>query len=219
MDLNVLEREIKKSKQMLYDSKLLNAALKGKLTSELYKGFLQETYHYVKNTSRFYAAAACRLKDEYEEVRKNLLLYAAEENGHEKYLLNDLKVLGIDPNTTRKSEPLVATEALNGFHYYLATFGNPLGILGNIYAIEGFSNDAAGIAAKSIMEALGLRKNAVTFLVSHAAFDIKHFRNAEAIIQKFINQPDDERSVIFCARGALELYASMYDSIYEHYQN
>ncbi len=219
MDLNVLEREIMKSKQMLYDCRLFNSAMKGKLTSELYKGFLQETYHYVKNTSRFYAAAASRLREEYEEVRKKLLQYAAEENGHEKYLLNDLKFLGVDPDTVIKSEPLVATEALNGFHYYLTTFGNPLGIWGNIYAIEGFSDDAAGVAAKSVMQSLGLGKNAVTFLTSHSAFDIKHFRNAKTVIEKFVNQTDDKRSVIFCARAALELYAYMYDSIYVHYQN
>ncbi len=220
MDITALEKQIEKSKKKLYSTGLYQDALNGKMTQGKYRGFLQETYHYVKNASRFYAAAASRLEEQYEDMRKELLLYAAEENGHEKYLLNDLEALGIDPRAVRDSDPLVATAALNGFHFYITTYGNPLSIWGNIYAIESFSDEAAGPAAKSIMHSLRLRDDAVTFLTTHSSSDPVHSRHspgARMIIEKFINSPEDEKAVIFCARGALELHANMYQAIDNYY--
>src|SRR5581483_12222670 len=154
----------------------------GKAEIELYRGYLQETYHYVKHASRFYAAAASRLPEEYESIRGRLLQYAFEENGHEIFLLNDLKALGVDPDSVRSAQPLVETDALIGFHYYAATFGNPLCIWGNIYAIEGLSLLGGKIVA-ALTASLKLDSSAVSFLISHGDPNLAHFEAAREIIE------------------------------------
>lgn len=217
MDLAELEKTVKSSRRKLYETRLMREVENGTLPLHVYKGFVQETYHYVKHTTRFFVAAASRMPEEYEEIRKNLVEYAADESGHEVYLLNDLKALGSDPEKIRNSEPLVETEALTGYHYYLAMFGNPIGILGNVYAVEGFSNDKSGQAATTLMRTLGLPQKAVTFLTSHGKFDVEHFSNAQRIIEEKITRSEDERAIAYCAKASLDLYAAMYDAIYIHY--
>ena len=217
MDLVLLEKRLQPSRKRLYETRLMREAEIGTLPLNVYTGFVQETYHYVKHTTRFFVAAASRMTEEYEPNRKNLIKYAADESGHEAYLLNDLKHLGADPDQVRDSDPLIETEALTGYHYYLAMFGNPIGIWGNVYAVEGFSNDKSAQAAETLMRTLKLPRNTVTFLTSHGKFDVEHFNNAQRIIEKTVTRPEDERAVMFCARAALELYATMYDAIYTHY--
>lgn len=217
MDLTRLESELEPSRMRLYNTRLMREVESGVLPLNVYKGFVQETYHYVKHTTRFFVAAASRMPEEYERSRKMLIEYAADESGHETYLLNDLKTLGEDPEKIRASEPLIETEALTGYHYYLAMFGNPVGIWGNVYAVEGFSNDQSAKAAETLMRTLNLPRGAVSFLISHGKFDIAHFNNAKNFIQKMIVRSEDERAVSYCARAALELYATMYEAVYSHY--
>jgi pyrroloquinoline quinone (PQQ) biosynthesis protein C len=217
MDISVLEKKVSLSRKRLYETRLMREVESGTLPLNVYKGFVQETYHYVKHTTRFFVAAASRLPEKHERLRKALIEYAADESGHESYLLNDLKHLGVDPDAVRDSDPLIQTEALTGYHYYLAMFGNPVGIWGNVYSVEGFSNDKSGRAAETLMRTLGLSKNAVTFLISHGKFDVEHFNNAQQIIEKRITDPEDARAVTYCAQAALDLYAVMYDAIYSHY--
>jgi len=217
MDVTLLERELMPSRVRLYSTRLMKEVEDGTLPLSVYKGFVQETYHYVKHTTRFFVAAASRMPEEYERSRKDLIEYAADESGHEVYLLNDLKALGMSPEEVKRSEPLIETEALTGFHYYLAMFGNPVGIWGNVYAVEGFSNDKSSKAAETLMSSLHLPKAAVSFLVSHGKFDVGHFNNAKDIIEKKIVSQEDERAVAYCARASLELYATMYEAVYSHY--
>lgn len=217
MDIGILEKKISASREMLYTTRLIREVEDGTLPLKIYKGFVQETYHYVKHTTRFFVAAASRLPEEHEPLRKALIEYAADESGHERYLLNDLQHLGVDVEELRSTNPLVQTEALTGYHYYLAMFGNPVGIWGNVYAVEGFSNDKSSRAADTLMKTLGIPKNAVTFLISHGKFDVEHFNNAVRVLEKTVTRPEDIGAVTYCAQAALELYAAMYDAVYSHY--
>lgn len=217
MDLTHLENQLEPSRARLYNTRLMKEVESGTLPLNVYKGFVKETYHYVKHTTRFFVAAASRMPEEYERSRKNLIEYAADESGHEVYLLNDLRALGMVEEEVRNSEPLIETEALTGYHYYLAVFGNPVGIWGNVYAVEGFSNDKSAKAAETLMKSLNLPKGAVSFLISHGKFDVAHFNNARDLIRKKVTRPEDERAVTYCARASLELYATMYEAIYAHY--
>lgn len=219
MDLKTIEKALESPRLKLYDTRLMREVMNGALPLEIYRGFLRETYHYVKHTTRFFVAAASRMSEEHEQMRKKLIEYAADESGHENYLLNDLRSVGIESDAVRHSSPLVETEALTGFHYYVATFGNPIGIWGNVYAVEGFSNDKAGNAARILVERNRLPRKSVTFLTSHGTFDEKHFRNAQQVLEKHICLPNDIEAVVYCARASLDLYATMYESIYRHYEH
>ena len=217
MKIAELEREIQPSKERVFATELFRRGSAGKAEIELYRGYLQETYHYVKHASRFYAAAASRLPEEYESIRGRLLQYAFEENGHEIFLLNDLKALGVDPDSVRSAQPLVETDALIGFHYYAATFGNPLCIWGNIYAIEGLSLLGGKIVA-ALTASLKLDSSAVSFLISHGDPNLAHFEAAREIIETRIHSGIDAKAVTSCAKAALDLHAFMYGGIYENYR-
>lgn len=217
MKISELEQVIQPSKEKVFSTELFRRASTGKANIELYRGYLQETYHYVKHASRFYAAAASRLPEEYESMRGRLLQYAFEENGHEIFLLNDLKALGVDPDSVKRAQPLVETDALIGFHYYTTSFGNPLSIWGNIYAIEGLSLVGSKIVT-ILMDSLKLEKSALGFLISHGDPNLAHFEAAREIIETQIHSEIDVKAVTSCARAALDLHSSMYDGVYENYR-
>src|ERR1700736_6197620 len=65
----------------------------------LYLDFLTEAYHHVKHTFPLLALAASRTSD--ERYQDALVEYMEEERGHEKWILNDIRALGGDPDTVR----------------------------------------------------------------------------------------------------------------------
>jgi pyrroloquinoline quinone (PQQ) biosynthesis protein C len=212
--LTRLEAAIVPARERLYRTGLGSALLNGTVTMPLYKGYLRETYHFVRHTPRFLAAAASRFSTDLELVRKRFLHHAAEEFGHELLAVHDLEALGTPRAETLATEPLIATSALVAFHYYQAERGNPIGLLGTIYALEGLGQNAGPRAAKALAS-LGLPRAATTFITVHGELDVDHMEEAVKTIEQFVKTPEDERVVTYCARAAYELYALMFEAIFD----
>jgi pyrroloquinoline quinone (PQQ) biosynthesis protein C len=213
-----LDAEIGPSRMKLHTSRLGQSMLDGSIPLEAYKGYLRETYHFVRHTPRFLAAAASRFGYELESVRRRFLKHATEEFGHERFCLKDLQTLGVAAEETQQSQPLVATTALISFHYYMAERVNPVALFGTIYSLEGLGQDEGNVVYKRIQKALGLPNTAVTFLSSHAEFDVKHLEEARKTIVEHVHTEEDEKAIIYASKGAFELYAFMFEQIWERYE-
>jgi pyrroloquinoline quinone (PQQ) biosynthesis protein C len=212
--LDRIEQTIIPARERFYQTRLGSAMLERRCTLPLYKGYLQETFHFVRHTPRFLAAAASRFTPEFEPVRRRFLEHASEEFGHELLALHDLEALGVPKAETLASEPLVPTCALVAFHYYYAERVNPMGLLGTIYALEGLGQDAGPRVAEGL-KTMGLDRKAVTFIATHGELDVHHMVEAKNTIEKYVKSKADEQAILYCARAAFELYSFMFEAIWD----
>lgn len=213
-----IDAETAAARAKLLESRFARSVFTATVPLDAYKGYLQETYHFVRHTPRFLAAAASRFDYGLESVRKRFLKHATEEFGHERFALKDLATLGVNPDLVKVSEPLVATTALVAFHYYMAERVNPVALLGTIYTLEGLGQREGSQAYRAIQESLKLPPSAVTFLSSHAEFDVKHLEEARKTIAENVKSEEDERAIVYASRAAFELYAFMFEQIWERYE-
>ncbi len=213
-----LEREIAPAKQRFFETRLVREFMAGTVPLEAYKGYLRETYHFTRHTPRFLAAAAVRFGYHLDKARRRFLKHCLEEFGHDQFALDDLAALGENPEEVRASEPLPATRAMVAFHYHMAEHENPLGMFGMIYVLENLGQNEGGVAARRIVEGLGIPESAATFLLRHAELDVAHVREAKRAILETVNTPEDEAAVIYSAKAAFELYAFMFESIWRRYE-
>lgn len=213
--LDRLAQEIIPVRLRLYETRLGSAMLHGGITMPLYRGYLRETFHFVRHTPRFLAAAASRFGLDREPLRRRFLQHAQEEFGHEMLALHDLETVGAPRAETLATEPLVPTAALVAFHYFQAERGDPIGLLGTIFALEGLGQDA-GPRVVETLKAFGLPRGAVTFIATHGELDVDHMVEARKMIEKHVSTAAEERAVTYCARAAFELYTLMFDAIFAH---
>src|SRR5882757_8138975 len=90
---------------------LQNGASRG-----LYLDFLAEAYHHVKHTFPLLALASSRTSDEcYQDA---LVEYMEEERGHEKWILDDIREVGGDPDAVRVGAPGLPCQIMVGYSYY-----------------------------------------------------------------------------------------------------
>jgi len=195
----------------------LNPAEGGFGNSELllpiYRRYLRESYHHVRVASQTYALAGSRIIDDNEPIRHWLLKHAVEEYGHHEWILDDLKALGVNPETVKKSRPSAACASLVAYMYYIAGIDNPLGILGDSYVVEGLSQSFASQVAGTVKDLLGIGDEAVTYLDRHGKADQAHMDDLRDLINRHVRREADLAAVIQVARVEFELYGWMIEQI------
>src|SRR6202045_3962886 len=82
---------------------IVRSALRSGAPRSLYLAFLGEAYHHVKHTFPLLALAASRTSD--ERYQDALVEYMEEERGHEKWILNDIRALGGNPDAVQTGSP------------------------------------------------------------------------------------------------------------------
>ena len=97
------------SEQMAETSLLVDIQT-GTVSSRVVLGWLLETYHYIK---AFPAAVQLAADHATGELRDVLLEYAAQERGHEIYVLRTLEALGLRREEIEHSIPLVSTRLVD----------------------------------------------------------------------------------------------------------
>lgn len=132
---------------------------------------LTQVYHYTIHTPLNQARVALRdgLSPKY---RRFCLDHAAEEVGHERMALHDLRAMGID--TAPEDFPLLpATEQKIAYLYWISEHAHPASRLGYSFWAED-SYGAGGPYLQAMKAAMGLSDHQTTFFTSHAAIDTKH---------------------------------------------
>ena len=182
---------------------------------ELYRDMMLQVYHYSRHNSVNQAVAA--FVPAPEGLLKFVYRHAAEELGHEKMVIHDLKSLDLWHDTDAQAEPMPAAEALIGYLYYVALRYGPIARLGYSFWAEGAHAHIAEPLAK-ICKDLQLTSKNVTFFGSHAEADEDHIRQVEDAITKYARTPEEQALVRRVAQTTLSLSGQLLDQIARRHQ-
>ena len=199
----------------ILENPLIKMLMTGAVTHDLYAAYLGQTYHLVRHTSRTLALAAGRCGDDRRGLRAWFIEQAGEEQGHELFCLKDLKNLGLEPATVVDAGPGAGAWGLVAQNYYMATYGNPVGMLGVATATEGLGAQLAGAMAQLLVERYRVPDTAVTFLRSHAGFDKGHLEEARRAVNEYATQVQDYRDVVHARRMTYRYYGRLFRDVAE----
>lgn len=177
----------------------------------LYLAFLREAYHHVKHTFPLLALAASRTED--ERYRDALMEYMQEERGHEKWILDDIRVMGGNADAVREGTPGEACRIMVAFGYYAIEHVSPHALLGSIHVLEGMSVLLANGLADTLRHRFGtLGLEGLSYLTSHGSLDVEHV----SFFRTFVNGIEDEetrRLVIDHSKIFYRLYGDIFREI------
>ena len=139
-----------------------------------------ETYHHVKHTVTHARGVTPRT----EWLRKAVVEYVDEEYGHERWILNDLKATGADPERVKNAEPHWTTDAMVSVVYDHMQRYHPAAFFGMAHVLEGTSVQLATQAAHKVKERLELPNSAFSYLLSHGDLDQDHVKFFEDLMNQ-----------------------------------
>ena len=196
----------------LLSAPVIQRALAGDVTRELYIAFLTQAYHHVKHTVPLLMAVGSRLDDAKDWLRSELVHYVEEEHGHEKWILNDIAAAGGDADKVRHSKPRVETDSMVAYAYDVAMRRNPVGFFGMVFVLEGTSVALALTAASRIQSALDLPDRAFSYLRSHGKLDQEHTEHLAGIVNR-LDSTTDRAAIVDCANAMFWLYGNVFRSL------
>lgn len=176
----------------------------------LYRDLMLQVYHYSRHNSMNQAITAFQPAP--EGLLKFVYKHAAEELGHERMVIHDLKSIGMFHESDLQEAPLPATEALIGYLYFVALRYGAVARLGYSFWAEGVYGHIAEPFAK-ISRDLGLTSKNLTFFGSHAQADEAHIQQVTEAIAKFASTPEDQAAVLKVARTTLFLTGQLIEQV------
>jgi pyrroloquinoline quinone (PQQ) biosynthesis protein C len=204
--------ETETERAALLSSELINVAMSGRMTTDIYTRFLTEAYHHVKHTVPLLMRSGSAVSADFEFYRTGMAEYVEEELGHQEWVLNDIAACGGDKEAVRFGTPSLATESMVAYAYYTIDHINPIAFLGMVHVLEGTSVKVADEAAVKIRQVTGLPKKAFTYLTSHGALDVEHVKFFENLVNQ-IKGERDQADIIHAAKRFYALYKGVYDSV------
>lgn len=188
---------------------IIQGALQGQVSLPSYIAFLTEAYHHVKHTVPLLKACKAALPAHHVWLYDAMDEYVEEEQGHDEWILDDLRACGVDPEAVRHGQPSHATEVMVAYAYDSIARGNPLGFFGMVHVLEGTSVALALMAADRIQSGLGLPDAAFSYLRSHGTLDQEHTAHF-ALLMERIEDPQDQTAIVHAARAFFRLYADVF---------
>jgi hypothetical protein len=134
-----------------------------------YAQWLAHSYFYVSHSTRLLAMAASRCELTQHSIHKRFIDHLAEEQGHEKLAISDLRKLGFEIDKFRE---MSETALFYQNQYYWLGFHGALPFLGWILALEGGAVHTCGLAYARVLGSHGAASG--LFLKIHAEEDIDH---------------------------------------------
>lgn len=196
-------------REYLTGAPIIRRALAGQLLREEYIAFLTQAFHHVRHTVPLMMAVGARLPDRLGWLRKEIIHYTQEEEGHEQWILNDIEAAGGDAAAASRSPPFTATDAMVAYAYDTTMRRNPVGFFGMVFVLEGASVALASNAADRIQVALQLPSRALTYLRSHGQLDQQHVHDLYGILDR-LEEDDDRAAVERCTRVMFRLYGNIF---------
>jgi pyrroloquinoline quinone (PQQ) biosynthesis protein C len=198
----------------LVTAPIIDRALAGRITVEEYIAFLTQAFHHVRHTVPLLMAVGARLPDRLAWLRKEIIHYTEEEEGHDQWILNDIRAAGGDAEIAARSDPAAPTDAMVGYAYDTAMRRNPVGFFGMVFVLEGTSVALALNAAERVQQSLQLPSRAMTYLRSHGQLDQEHIHHLAGILNR-LDQVEDRDAVTQCARVMFRLYGNVFRELDE----
>jgi pyrroloquinoline quinone (PQQ) biosynthesis protein C len=204
----LLERTTEQ-RDYLLAAPIIQRALAGDITRELYIAFLTQAYHHVRHTVPLMMAVGSRIPERLSWLQHEILHYLDEEEGHDQWILDDIEAAGGSRAAAAKSQPDLATDAMVAFAYDMIARRNPIAFFGMVHVLEGTSVALALRAADRIQAALALPNRAFTYLRSHGTLDQQHVQHLAGILNR-LDCDEDREAVVRCAQSIYWLYANMF---------
>lgn len=194
---------------------IIRRALAGQIRRDEYIAFLTQAFHHVRHTVPLMMAVGARLPARHDWLRKEVIHYTQEEEGHEQWILNDIEAAGGDAAAAAVSQPSIATDAMVAYAYDTAMRRNPVGFFGMVFVLEGASIALACDAADRIQASLQLPNKAMTYLRSHGQLDQQHVQDLYGILNRF-GEEQDRAAVERCAQVMFRLYGNVFRELDEN---
>lgn len=176
-----------------------------------YAMWLQQTNHFVENSTRLFALTAARLPSHRNDFHRRLLSHGSEELGHEKLLVRDIAAL----NLGKVELPVLPlTQAFYQTQFYWIERVEPVSFYGYIFFLEGLAVSHARPAIERILKAHGPK--ALTFLKLHAEEDESHVEKAFETVTGKVT-PQEEAWIIQNMETCCTLYLGFMKEIAAKY--
>lgn len=193
----------------LLGAPVIQGCLRGEVSLVSYAAFLGQAYHHVSHTVPLLQACRRALPPRHAWLERPLEEYVAEEQGHDEWILDDLRACGADAQAVRAGRPGHATEVMVAYAYDTIARGNPLGFLGMVHVLEGTSVALALAAADQIQRALALPDAAFGYLRSHGLLDREHTAHFGLLMDR-IEDAGDRDAIVHAARAFYRLYGDVF---------
>ena len=186
--------------------------IRGSLPLELYADYLIQVVHQVRSSGPMLARAGERLGELGRPRLAGLFaMKAGEEDGHDRWALEDLAALGVSPATVFATPPCPAVRLYLEWTRYVVEAA-PAAVLGLAFVLEWFGYCRAGRAADNLTAGLAMTGTAppVRFLRGHGEADQHHIRTlARALADA--TEPGEAETVLFSARLTSLAYRGIFD--------
>jgi pyrroloquinoline quinone (PQQ) biosynthesis protein C len=210
----LLAQRTSDARDYLTSAPIIRRALAGQIQREEYVAFLTQAFHHVRHTVPLMMAVGSRLPARLDWLRKEIIHYTQEEEGHEQWILGDIDAAGGDAPVAASCLPSTATDAMVAYAYDTAMRRNPVGFFGMVFVLEGASVALASSAADRIQASLQLPNRAMTYLRSHGQLDQQHVHDLHAILDRF-EEEQDRAAVEQCAQVVFRLYGNVFRELDE----
>jgi len=198
-------------REQLTSIKPIGDVIAGTGDGRFYARYLTNVWHYAQHSATVIGLAGTRCVLSHPPLAKYLLHHSLEELGHDQWALDDLKAMGVSEAEVRKTRPVPACSAMIGYEYYLAGYGNPVGLFGWLYVLEAMGDDLGHLVAKGFKETLNL-PGGVKFLAGHGEADEEHTKDIIEQIERHI-KGDDLADVHHVADVIADIYTRMFQEI------
>lgn len=180
------------------------------VSRELYRDLMLQVYHYSRHNSMNQAVTA--FVPAPEGLLKFVYQHAAEELGHERMVVHDLKSIGLFEDADLSQPPLPATEALIGYLYYVSLRYGAVARLGYSFWAESIYVHIQD-AFRKISADLGLERKNVTFFGSHAQADESHSQQVDEALTRYATTKEEQALVTRVALTTLSLTGQLLEQV------
>ncbi|HEX3594564.1 MAG TPA: iron-containing redox enzyme family protein [Polyangiaceae bacterium] len=185
--------------------------VRGNLPAPLYAAYLTHVVRQVRESAPMLADASRRLERRGRGTLAALLgTKASEEDGHDRWALDDLAVLGVTPEQVYASPAPAALNAYVAWTRYCAEQA-PTAVLGLAWVLEWFGYARAGRAADNLVAHSGIPRieSAVKFLRGHGEADRHHIEALAAGLWE-ITDAREAAGVVLSAQVTATLYTDFF---------
>lgn len=156
--------------EQLEDTHIFAAILAGKHGLSVLKGFLLETYHYIKGFPDCIRLA--RDNASIPELKLSLDTYYQQELGHETFILECLKKVGFSEKEVSTSIPLVSTQALlNLISDLFIRHPQTVALVARVIEADEYTEDTGEQIRAALEQHFNVGRDALDGLITHMAID------------------------------------------------
>ena len=178
-----------------------------------YHAFLIQLRQQVKDGALWMSRAASNVGEAHLELRSALMRHAVVEHRDFRLLEADFVASGGELAVIQAGEKNIGSEALSGWMFNEASQPNPFGLLGAMFIIEGLGSIKATDWGERVRDRLGLRPEAVRFLLYHGENDSGHIQEFETMLRMVLPSDLVSRRIVRCAEVVARLYALQIEEV------